>query len=57
MNNTLGKSGSTEMTIFIGISPSIPILLQTITDKGILWCTAGAKGLQELLTKEIAGGH
>jgi len=45
------------MTVFIGISPSIPILLQTITDESVLWCTAGAKGLQELLTKAIAGGH
>jgi len=41
--------------VFNGASPSIPVLLQTITDECILWCAA--KGLQELLAKALAGGH
>ena len=43
------KFVSTGMSVFNGANPSITILLQTITNECILWCSAGAKGLQELL--------
>ena len=51
-----GKLGSTWMSVFNGASPSITILLQTITNECILWCSAGAKGLQELLAGSLVVG-
>ena len=51
-----GKFGSTGMSLFNGASPSITILLQTITNECILWCSAGAKGLEELLAGSLVVG-
>jgi hypothetical protein len=37
-------------------SPGIITLLQTITNECILWCSAGANGLQELLAVSLMVG-
>ena len=48
-----GKFVSTRMSVFNGANPSITILLQTIRNECILWCSAGAKGFQELLVGSL----
>jgi hypothetical protein len=48
-----GKFVSTGMSVFNGGNPSITILLQTIRNECILWCSAGAKGFQELLVGSL----
>ena len=42
--------------VFNGASRRIMAPLQAVTDECILWCSAGAKALQELLVRSFAGG-
>ena len=35
--------------VFEGVLPNVKLLLQAVANEGILWCTAGASALKEML--------
>ena len=42
--------------IFNGESPDVGVSLQVIANECMLWCAAGAKGLQGVLERAFQGG-